>query len=179
MFTGKGIGFRKEKPGDRDAHGILWRRVVGKPGYGRPDFKAVHFARQRRAMGGLACQVCGRSARGKGSDDDDVLFLLSTNEYDRGHWPEPIETGQPPVCVPCAHEAVNACPHLRGHFVAVRGIPRPYGVSGILYLPGRQEPHMYDIQTIPYGDRRLPWTEATQLVVRLETYKVVDLEAQE
>lgn len=177
VYVGKGIGFRREKAGDRDAHGILWRRVISRPGHGRPEFKSVHLTRQRRAMGGLWCQVCGKPARGEGGDDG-VLFLLGREEYDSGRWPEPVQTGQPPVCLPCARVAVNACPHLRGHFVAVRGKPRPYGVSGILYRPGGERPQVYGVQTVPYGDPRLPWTEASQLIVRLTTYQVVDLETE-
>ena len=176
VLTGKGIGFRKEKASDRDAHGILWRRVTNKPGQGRPDFRSVHFTRQRRAMGGLLCQVCARPAREEATSDG-VLFLLNSTEYASDPWPAPIETAQPPLCVSCACEAVNACPHLRNHWVALRGVPRLHGVSGVLYRPGRQEPRVHDVATVPFGDRLAPWVEATQLMVRLDKYTLVDLPA--
>ena len=176
VLTEKGIGFRREKPSDRDAHGILWRRITSKPGQGRPNLKSVHFTRQRRAMGGLLCQVCAKPTR-EDATSDGVLFLLNAQEYQSDPWPAPIETGQPPLCAPCAREAVNACPHLRNRWVAVRGTPRPYGVSGVLYLPGRQAPHLHGVHTVPYGDRLTAWVEASQLVIRLEKYKVVELPA--
>ncbi len=128
-------------------------------------------------MGGLWCQVCAKPTRGEATEDG-ILFLLSAKEYESAPWPAPIETAQPPLCVACARQAVNACPHLRDHFVAVRGNPRPHGVSGALYLPSRQQLDIYGTETVPYGDCRSRWVEASQLVVRLDRYTVVDLEAE-
>lgn len=60
--NGDGVGYADETPGDRDAHGVLWRQVTGRRGQGRPLFGSVHPLRQRRAMRRLLCQVCGRPA---------------------------------------------------------------------------------------------------------------------
>src|SRR5262245_58187522 len=57
-----GIGYQRERPGDRDARGVLWTRYVRAPGEGLPQLSKVHPYRQRRAMRQLLCQVCGGPA---------------------------------------------------------------------------------------------------------------------
>ncbi len=129
-------------------------------------------------MGGLKCQVCGKSAA-KEATVDGVLFLLSRDEYEYDPWPAPIHTTHPPLCVSCARTSVTVCPHLRDHYVAVRArTHRLYGVNGITYLPGRQEPMMSGTATVPFDSSRIRWVEATQLVMRLDAYKLVDLETE-
>ena len=113
------VAYANERKHDRDAFGVLWRRSASRPGSGKPEYGRVHNGRQRRAMGGLLCQVCGRSTRPEATGDG-VLFLLSREEYEWGPWPAPVTTTHPPVCVRCAVVSVSACPHLRGHYVGVR-----------------------------------------------------------
>ncbi|MDI5966849.1 hypothetical protein [Streptantibioticus silvisoli] len=175
---GSGIGYANERPRDRDAFGVLWRRVTNRPGRGRPEYGQVHFLRQRRAMGGLRCQVCGGSTAREVTRDG-VLFLLGRDEYEHAPWPAPIHTTHPPLCLPCAGTSTQVCPHLRDHYVALRArAPRLYGVNGISYLPGRQGPKRFGAETLSFEDPRVRWMEAAQLVVRLETYTLVDLEAE-
>ncbi|SDC27287.1 hypothetical protein [Actinokineospora iranica] len=45
---GMGIGYADEILADRDSKGVLWDRVTGKRGQGRPEFAKVHPLRQRR-----------------------------------------------------------------------------------------------------------------------------------
>ena len=113
------VAYANERKHDRDAFGVLWRRSASRPGSGKPEYGRVHNGRQRRAMGGLLCQVCGRSTRPEATGDG-VLFLLSREEYEWDPWPAPVTTTHPPVCVRCAVVSVSACPHLRGHYVGVR-----------------------------------------------------------
>ncbi|MYZ40125.1 MULTISPECIES: hypothetical protein [unclassified Streptomyces] len=44
------------------------------PGRGRPEYGSVHSLRQRLAMGGLLCQICGKPAD---RNRDRVLWLLA------------------------------------------------------------------------------------------------------
>ena len=62
IAKGTGIAYERERPGDRDARGVLWMRYTRVPGVGTPQFTKVHPYRQRRAMRHLLCQVCGGPA---------------------------------------------------------------------------------------------------------------------
>ena len=182
VWRGDRIGYRKERVSDRDAFGVLWRRSMNKPGHGKPLFGTVHGGRQRRAMGGLLCQVCGKPTR-PAATGDGVLFLLSREEYEWDPWPAPVTTTHPPVCVRCAAVSVSACPHLRGHYVGVRcRAPRLYGVSGVMHMPrlgAVPVRNMTDpIGTVSYADARSGLVHAAQSVVRLDRYTLVDLEAE-
>jgi hypothetical protein len=181
IWRGSGrIGYANERPRDRDAFGVLWRRATNKPGVGKPVYGKVHHARQRRAMGGLLCQVCAKPTRPEATDDG-VLFLLGRDEYEYDPWPAPIDTTHPPVCVGCATLAVRLCPHLRGNYVAVRcRSPRLYGVNGILHSASAGPRPLQDaagpIKTVSYNSPRRGLIQAAQSVVRLDRYKLVDLE---
>ncbi|WP_202233038.1 hypothetical protein [Actinacidiphila reveromycinica] len=170
------LAYVAERPYDRDSNGILWRRVPSSPGRGRPQYGKVHFLRQRLAMDGLLCQVCGCSAREDAAADDGVLWLLRD---DPGTWSEEVVTGHPPVCLPCAWQSVRACPHLRGGYAAVR-VRRfvPSGVHGVLYRPGLPRPVPQDVGAVDFGDDRMPGVQAAQLMMRLEDFRTVDLEAE-
>jgi hypothetical protein len=172
------LAYVDERPYDRDGSGILWRRVPSTPGKGRPQYGKVHFLRQRLAMDGLLCQVCGRSARADAADDDGVLRLLGEDPDDPASWPEEMVTGHPPVCLPCAWQSVRACPHLRERYAAVR--VRRFalsGVHGVLYAPAFPRPVALDVGGLDFGDDRMPWMQAAQLMVRLDDFRSVDLEA--
>ncbi|WP_233580407.1 hypothetical protein [Streptomyces triticirhizae] len=56
------LAYADERSYDRDTGGVLWRRVPSTPGKGNPEFGAVHPLRQRLALAGLLCQVCGSPA---------------------------------------------------------------------------------------------------------------------
>ncbi|MET8183431.1 hypothetical protein [Streptomyces sp. NPDC005336] len=71
------------------------------------------------------------------------------------------------------------CPHLRNRYVALRASSyRLHGVHGITYMPGPQGPKIYNAETVAFGDWRIRWVEACQLVMRLGEYTVIDLAAQ-
>jgi hypothetical protein len=59
---GRGIGYADERVGDRDRHGVLWRRTPSRVGRGRPEYRRVHARRQREVMTDLRCQVCAGPA---------------------------------------------------------------------------------------------------------------------
>ncbi|WNI14719.1 hypothetical protein [Actinacidiphila sp. ITFR-21] len=89
------LAYVNERPWDRDSTGTLWRRMPGIPGRGGPQYGTVNFLRQRQAMEGLLCQVCGRPAR-KDATADGLLWLLSEDPEDRSTWPADMVTGHPP-----------------------------------------------------------------------------------
>ncbi|MDI5973119.1 hypothetical protein POF50_027875 [Streptomyces sp. SL13] len=182
VWRGDRIGFANERPRDRDAFGVLWRRAANKPGQGKPLFGTTHAGRQRRAMGGLLCQVCGTPTRPEATDDG-VLFLLSRTDYEWQPWPAPIKITHPPVCIRCVPVSLSACPHLRDDYVGIRcRAPRLYGVSGVMHMP-RSGPvpipdATHPIGTLPFADTRIGLIHAAQLVVKLDHYTLVDLSSE-
>jgi hypothetical protein len=159
FFGAKGLAYRDERPADRDRHGVLWARVPEQRGAGKPNFGAMHPMRQRAAMLGMRCQVCGgpadRTSKG-------WLFVLPSREAverDGG-----MLVSKPPLCVPCAHLALRWCPHL-GDSVALRSRkPRVWGVTGELLHPKGRLP---GAATLPYGEHTVRWVLATQVVLEL------------
>lgn len=170
------LAYSDEHPLDRDKFGTLWRRVGISPGVGKPEYGAVHSLRQRRTMLRTLCQVCGGPAD---QTRDGVLWLMGRAEYEREPWPTPIESPHPPVCLSCALRAVQLCPHLRGHYTAIR-VQRFHlsGVYGALYVPTLSEPQAIEVATLALNDRRVAWLQASQFVMRLVDYRVVDLDAE-
>jgi len=131
--------------------------------------------RQRLALTGLRCQVCGQPAD---RNADGVLWLIDANPNDPSLRRGEERTTHPPVCRPCAHRSVRACPHLRTACVALRvRRVRLHGVSGLLYVPDHPAPAPLDadVSVFPFGDPRLPWVMASQLVVTLRDFEAVDL----
>jgi hypothetical protein len=172
------LAYLDERPWDRDSNGILWRRVPSMPGKGKPQYGKVHFLRQRQAMDGLLCQVCGRPAK-EDATPDGLLWLLSEDPDDRSTWPVDMVTGHPPVCLSCAWLSIQNCPHLRRQYAAVR--VRRFtlsGVHGVLYRPSYPAPVPQDVGSLDFGDHRMPWVQAAQLMMRLEDFTLVDLEAE-
>ncbi|RKN45864.1 hypothetical protein [Streptomyces hoynatensis] len=160
---GRGIGYRGENAEDRDRHGVLWARVREQPGSGRPDFRTMHPARQRRAMWERLCQVCGLPAD---RNTKGWLFALRRPEAAEAvpGWPEGLLCTKPPVCVPCARLAARHCPHLDlPVYVRVRK-PRVWGVFGGAFdarlVPG---PDGY----LPYGHPAAPFFLANQVALEL------------
>jgi hypothetical protein len=170
---GSGIGYADERSFDRDGAGVLWTRVPTQPGRGRPEFGAVHSLRQRIAMSGLRCQICGGPAD---VDGDGVLWLLDADAPELR--PGAEHTAHPPVCVPCVRLSVRACPHLRAAWVTVRVRSYvPYGVRGVLYRPTRPVPVVVEAVTVPFGSPLLPWVRAGQLLMKLRDFVPVALPA--
>ncbi|MFJ6216738.1 hypothetical protein ACIQGZ_25920 [Streptomyces sp. NPDC092296] len=174
---GKGLGYRHEQPGDRDAHGVLWVRLGGEPGTGRPTYRVMHSERQRRTMLDLRCQICAgpasRTAQG-------WLFLVAHTEQQiaEAGGTEDMLTMQPPLCLPCADTAVRQCPRLTEQYTAVRSRkPVLYGAWGSLYRP---DPHgrlaeLGDGTVLPYSDPAVRWLLAAQLVRELRRTTVIPL----
>lgn len=171
-----GIAYADEVLQDRDDNGVLWTRIASRPGRGRPEFGQVHGLRQRRAMRRLLCQVCGGAAD---ENADGVLWLLGEDPDRPDDWSENLETTHPPLCLPCALSAVRHCPHLGRGYVALRVRNfRPAGVWGALYRAGFPPPVASEAVGVPFGDPRLRWVRAHQLVMRLDGFTVVDLVAE-
>lgn len=170
-----GVSFADETAIDRDRQGVLWTRIVSRPGVGRPIFGWDHSVRQRKAMRKLLCFVCGRSADRNG---DGALWLLPDYRDDWPGWPNKLANEYPPICLPCARLSVRLCPSLRGDYVAVRAHAVVCGVIGLQY---RQEPGVriaqeVGIVTAEYGDPAIRWTVASKLVAELQNCKFVDLD---
>lgn len=177
MVAGEsGIAFTDETITDRDGNGVLWQRILVNPGAGRPEFGNVHSGRQRRAMRNLLCQVCAGPA-----DHDKFGTLWLLPDYPGYHeswpgWPERMATPEPPVCLPCAHTALRACPALRKGHVAIRvGRSMVGGVRGVLYKPGPLIPTPVDEVLLAYDDLAIRWTVAAHLVRELFQCTIVDL----
>jgi hypothetical protein len=177
---GRGLCYRLEKDGDRDARGALWARVSVGDGSGRPVYDEVHPTRQRACMERALCQVCAKPAS---RTKKGVLFLTrrESAEHMRPGWPDGCLTMQPPLCVPCARIAVEQCHHLIGRHVAIRARKtRLHGVFGTLYVPGpygtvRAVDDRGQGVTLPYTDPAARWLLASQVVCELRRCTVVDL----
>lgn len=170
----RGISYTDERSFDRDAQGVLWARSPSQPGRGSPQYGKVHSLRQRLCMGGLLCQICGGPAD---RDPDGTLWLIDADPGDLRYDGE--LTTHPPVCLPCAHRSVRACPHLRPAWVALRvRSATPYGVNGTLYRPGNPTPAMVTATDIRLDDPILPWVRASQLIMRLNDFTPTDLTGQ-
>ncbi|WP_328465581.1 hypothetical protein [Streptomyces sp. NBC_00448] len=168
---GRGIRYADERAYDRDQRGVLWSRTPSQPGRGEPRFGAVHSLRQRLAMSGLRCQICGGPAD---RTSDGVLWLIDARPEEL--LPGEEDTAHPPVCRPCAQRSTRACPHLRDSHTAVRvRMFFPSGVNGVRYVPTRTGPRIADSDPIAFSDACLPWVRAHQLIMRLADFTPIDL----
>jgi hypothetical protein len=166
-----GIAFADETVADRDNDGILWPRITGRPGDGRPQFAVIHSRRQRRAMRRLLCQVCARPAD---RNSDGVLWLLP-DYYRRHDGPENYDVTEPPVCLACAPIAVRLCPALRNGYIAVRVRNAPVrGVKGLVYRAGRPVPILIRSELVRLDSPAIRWTLAEHLVRTLRECTHVD-----
>lgn len=173
------IGYVNERNGDRDASGGLWARCESRPGWGTPEFGRMHPVRQRRAIGGLLCSLCGRTtareqtARGH-------LYVLNRQDYEVDRAFGTVVTAEPPVHVECARLAVGGpCPNLRD-FVALRANRRRiHGVHGRIMVPDRTGTlRCAGLDTVPRDDWRIRWVVGLYLNVHLQDYVEVDLDAE-
>ncbi|MFF4696467.1 hypothetical protein [Streptomyces chattanoogensis] len=173
---GRGIAYAEETPFDRDSGGVLWTRRALKRGHGRPEFGNIHPQRQQRAMRRLLCQVCGGPPD---RDERGMLWLLKDHRDDWRGWPNDLLTPHPPVCLPCAQQAIKRCPHLASDHVAVRVAESDVcGVYGLRYRRGSALPIPGEADVIEYGDPGIRWVLASQLVRGLNGCTFVDLEAE-
>lgn len=162
---GHGVGYANELPGDRDDHGVLWRKVAEHPANGRPEFGRVHPARQRRAMNDLLCQVCAGPAD---RTPDGVLWLIRDHRQDWPRWPEGMASVEPPVCARCVAISLRRCPALQRGAVAIR--VREFklaGVWGTLYRRGTFAPVPVRAAHLAYGDPAVRWMVAVALIREL------------
>ncbi|AYG81937.1 hypothetical protein DWB77_04104 [Streptomyces hundungensis] len=131
------LAYKVMQADDRDRGGVLWARTDRPPLKDRspqanPIYSSMDPERQREAMFDLLCQVCSMPAS---RTEEGWLFLDWRTSQDPPSWPEGSLTNMPPLCVQCAHVAVEQCPFAR-KFVPLRvGQPRLWGVSGVQYRP--------------------------------------------
>lgn len=172
-----GIAYADETLLDRDEQGVLWTRTTARIGVGRPLFKELHPRRQRRAMLGLLCQVCGQPA-----DDTDqgTLWLIPGSDVREGEALDGRATIHPPLCGPCARISVSMCPALRAGFLLVRARSQVAGVTGVVFRPAYPFPRLaFDDEypdVVSFDDPVVAWTLACQLVRELVDVTVLDLE---
>ncbi|MGW4101805.1 hypothetical protein [Streptomyces sp. NPDC004976] len=173
------LRYADEDPRDRDLRGVLWARCsfgavddLGVP-VGRPQWRMMHPLRQRGTMQALRCQICTDPAR----TPLGYIFLAGPGTVD----PEQsvILTNQPPVCGRHARPAADLCPHLaRTPMVLLAQSAPLYGVNGVGYGYGEQGVQVVARPKgpIPYGHALLPTVLASQLVRRLSSFRLVDLD---
>lgn len=167
-------GIRLESGTPRDHTGVLWKPVKQARGKGRPEHGEVHSRRQRECMLHLLCQGCGDKAS---TTEAGTLWLMA-DQPDWSDWPERAVTTHPPVCVPCAVGAVRECWHLLdAGAVALRvRSSEVCGVYGAEYLrrPDGSLVRLAD-RVVLFGDPRMRWVLAGQLVRSLHDCTVADL----
>lgn len=153
----------------RDFPGLVEVVQAESQGQGEPLFAAMHVTRQRRAMLGHLCHVCGRPT----PPHDRYLFPLESG------FMVPLGDGQvryggnvPPVHLACAETARVLCPHLRkGDSRPVR-FPKDEGrvvqrtdmTPGLEQLAGMAPPGL----EVVYACYRLHGPAFTRQVQRLE-----------
>ncbi|MEV7381890.1 hypothetical protein [Streptomyces lydicus] len=169
---GGGIAWADGTERDTDPFGGCWARLEGTQGEGEPLLDHMNPHRQRDCFLNWWCQVCATACS---TTDQGRLFLRILDDPD----PEGALVTQPPVCLPCAYQAVRRCPHLRGRAVAVRSRqPRLCRAKGFAYVPngdGGLWPAMR--VDVPLDDKkRLPWVLLSQYVVELRDCTVVVLD---
>lgn len=171
-----GIGYADETVLDRDEWNVLWARLAGRIGTGRPLLTTLHSLRQRRAMLRLWCQVCANPA--DRNDDNKALWLLPHTLIPEDG-PEGMATTQPPVCADCARLSVRMCPALRTGHVALWASTRVLGVTGVVFQPAGPYPRLAATDyadVVRFTDPAIRWTLAAQQVRELIDITDIDLE---
>ncbi|WP_406190943.1 hypothetical protein OG331_50360 [Streptomyces sp. NBC_01017] len=178
--SGPRLYYRDEDPRDRPMRGILWARCGfnrvdgrGKPA-GVPQWKFMHPYRQMLTMQSLRCQVCAEQARTR------LGFIFLAGPEDEDPEQPTIYTNQPPVCVKHARAAAALCPHLEKNPMVLLARSAPlYGVHGTLYGVNAQgEVHVVASpgHPLPFGHPNIPTLLASQLIRRLSSFRVLDME---
>ncbi|MET9976291.1 hypothetical protein ACFYOI_35710 [Streptomyces microflavus] len=176
---GTGIGYADELSHLDRRRGILWTRQSLARGKGTPDLPGMHPLRQRQAMTHMLCQVCGISTFGADFERWGERHLYVARATGGRPIGEGEHTVMAPVCLPCATESVDACPHLRkGWTAALVSYAQSWGVAGItlhqqtlkpLSLPER------GLHKVPRGDPAERWTIAMREVRTLHRVTPVAL----
>lgn len=177
---GLGVMFPDETADDRDRRGALWLRT-GAPSPGRviPMFRKVHPRRAGEVMLDMRCQGCnGEPHRTR----EGILFFSKPETRRRNlNWPDVVYTCHPPVCLPCAQQAMFACPFvLEAPALRVRQA-RPWGIDGFYFRPDANGTPRLDegVDRCAYEDLKLlPWMVAIQPIARLSRCTVVDIRAE-
>jgi hypothetical protein len=170
--------YADEDPRDRDPRGVLWGRCGWNPvdNHGRitgePQWKLVHPHRGMVCMQTLRCQVCAQPAR----TSLGLIFLAGPRSQDVTQ--PSVLMKEPPVCRRHVRASARLCPHLEGDPMVflVRSAPL-YGVIGNLYGRVGQEVTVIDQpdEPLPYGHADLGTLLASQLVRRLQSFRVLSL----
>ncbi|MDX3066747.1 MULTISPECIES: hypothetical protein [Streptomyces] len=177
--AGPRLYYADEDPRDRDPRGALWARCGWNPVdaqgriTGEPQWKLIHPHRQMVCMQTMLCQVCTRPAR----TPLGFIFLAGPRDYDPSQ--PSILTNQPPVCRRHARAAARLCKHLENDPIVFLARSAPlYGVHGTLY--GRDGRGSVKVVAqpeapLPYGHPNIGTFLASQLVRRLQSFRVVGL----
>ncbi|MGX4695493.1 hypothetical protein [Streptomyces sp. JNUCC 63] len=178
--SGPRLYYRDEDPRDRPMRGVLWARCGFHPEdqhgmpTGEPQWKLMHPYRQMMTMQALRCQVCTGPAR------TPLGFIFLAGPKDEDPTQPTIYTDQPPVCPKHARAAAALCPHLDGRPMVFLARSAPlFGVHGVLYglnADGRVHVVARPDHALPFGHPNVPTLLASQLIRRLGSFRVVDLD---
>ncbi|MFF4827979.1 hypothetical protein ACFY20_34330 [Streptomyces sp. NPDC001312] len=177
--SGPRLYYRDEDRRDRDLRGTLWARCSFNPvddrkmPTGKPQWRLMHPYRQMVTMQAMRCQVCAERAR----TPLGFIFLAGPKTLD----PEmmPVLTNQPPVCAKHVRAAARLCPHLGNDPMVFLAQSAPlYGVSGVLYgiVENKVQVVARPDEVVRFGDPALSTFLASQLIRRLGSFRVLDLE---
>ncbi|MFC9915365.1 hypothetical protein [Streptomyces sp. NPDC127197] len=165
---------------DRPLRGVLWARCGFNPmdehgmPTGAPQWKFMHPYRQMLTMQAMRCQVCVEPSR------TPLGFIFLAGPKDEDPTQTTIYTNQPPVCVKHARAAAALCPHLEKNPMVFLAQSAPlYGVHGTIYgLNARNEVHVVaqPDHALPFGHPNVSTLLASQLVRRLSSFRVLDME---
>src|SRR5690606_14635009 len=176
----EGIHYADEVSSADRRDGNLWVRWPALRGRGTPRLADIHPLRQRQAMSHMLCMVCATSTFNDEFRQWGGKHLFIGRAVDG----QPIRDGErtdtPPVCLPCAVEAAEACPHLvKGHTAALVERTEPWGVAGIVYDPRTLRPiptkSKNGLTEVAFEDPVLRWTLAARDVVTLHGCTPVNL----
>lgn len=127
-------------------------------------------------MLGMLCQVCFKEP--SRTHMGTLFIMMPAKGRDMRFWPDTEYTNHPPICLPCAQQALAHCRFVRAAKAIRVKNPQPWGVSGIAYYRGQGGRLCVDpvVDRCAYSDLRLaPWMLATQPVARLSRCTKVDL----
>ncbi|WP_405933660.1 hypothetical protein [Streptomyces sp. NBC_00827] len=121
----------------------------------------------------LRCQVCAEPAR------TGLGFIFLAGPQARRSQEATILTDQPPVCARHVRAAARLCPHLEGNPTVFLARSAPlYGVHGTVYGIGDQGVQVVASpdHPLPYGHTNLSTFLASQLVRRLHSFRILNLD---
>ncbi|MGI5353553.1 hypothetical protein ACQEU8_36075 [Streptomyces sp. CA-250714] len=176
----EGIGYADEVSSADRRDGNLWVRWPALRGRGKPRLADIHPLRQRQAMSHMLCMVCAASTFNDEFRQWGGKHLFIGRAVDGRPIRDGERTDTPPVCLPCAVEAAEACPHLvKGHTAALVERAEPWGVAGIVYDPRTLRPiptrNKNGLTDVAFEDPTLRWTLAARDVVTLHGCTPVNL----